>query len=141
MGVIVVHESRGVTPEHFARVMRDLALVAPVEVDQRLAKVARTRVLPDARSRTRRGKTGQLASSLNVGVGARGPVFKNPLAYANVQYWGGRTWHAQSRVGRSAMPVGKAIAGRPAIYEALQEPMVALAIGRELDDMMRKHLG
>ena len=141
-----VSSSQGVPPERFSRAMADLSRVAPREVDERLGNVARRTVLPKAKGKTRRGKTGQLAGKLTVPTvtGSKGPVFKNPTRYANVNYWGGQTWYAQSRKGRwpSPRPPGKGFRPNATIYAVLKaDPAVTAAIGKELDAMMMKHLG
>jgi hypothetical protein len=135
-------EQKGVTPEQFSRAMANLSRVAPAEMDRRLERVARDKVLPKAKSKTKKGKTGKLAGGLTVVGTAAGPTFKNPTAYANVQYWGGHTWYARSRRGRwpSPQPPGKGIGNHPTIYTVLKnDKSITDAIGKELADMMAEH--
>lgn len=123
--------------------MRRLETVAPIELNMALERIALTRVLPGAKSRAPH-KSGRLAGSLSVvpGPPSRGAAVKSPLVYANVQHWGGRTWHARSRVGRSTKPAGRAIKGTRFVQATVEQDgaLIARDIGNALDRMMQKHL-
>ena len=131
------------------RALRELQRVAPVAVDDAMERVARTAVLPVART----GLRGSLKGSTVVKATTQGPQFVNTKVYANVQHWGGHTWHAQSRVGRSASNAyrahnGPGIKGSFGVWDALSSsrdenvlrPYVASAIAREIDALLTKHL-
>lgn len=136
--------SSGVTPDRFAATMRRLETVAPTELNNALVDVARTVVLPRARTRAPH-RSGRLAGSLSVVPGGvRGAAIRSNVVYANVQHWGGRTWYADSaKPWPNPVPQGRGIKGKRFVQATLEQDQAPIvrAIGDELDRMMQKHFG
>ena len=137
--------------ESFTLRMRELARVAPVELDAALVRVGEEVVVPASQRRAQAvfsgapphdGTTARLADQTRVVPTPKGAAVVNSKVYANVQNWGGHTWHAQSRIGRSAMPKGAGVPGTRFISDAAKDsPEFNAAIDRELSSLISKYLG
>ena len=110
-------------PAEFAAAMRELERVAAGELDAAMVKVSERTVLPvSARLAQGKAGTGALGAATRVVQTPRGVEFVNRKVYANVQHYGGQTWNAASRVGRSANQrfPGPGITGKHFVTEAVR---------------------
>jgi hypothetical protein len=134
----------------FTAQMRELARVAPVELDAALVRVGEEVVVPASKNRANSvfsgatphdGTSARLADQTRAVRTPKGAAIVNDKVYANVQDRGGRTWHAQSRVGRSAMPAGRGVPATHFISGAVfDDPAFFVALERELDLLVERHL-
>jgi phage gpG-like protein len=131
--------------------MRELARVAPVELDAALVRVGEETIVPASKSRAQAAFSGapphdgtsvRLADQTKMVPTPKGAAIVNDKVYANVQNWGGRTHGAISRVGRSAMPKGSGVPATHFISDAARDnPAFTAAMERELAALVTKHLG
>jgi len=132
-----------VSPDRLAAAMRRAELTVPAELNDVLATVLRERVLPESKTRAPH-RSGRLAGSLSVvqGTPVKGPAIRSPLVYANVQHYGGRTLYAQSRVGRSGVPKGRAIRGTHFVSSVVEQDrdVIANALAKGIGDLLEKSL-
>ena len=120
--------------------MRELNRVAPAELDAAMVRVSERTILPAARSLTPR-RSGALAASTRVVQTPKGVAFTNPKVYANVQHFGGQTWHARSGPLHSVKSPGPGITGKRFITRAVEHnPAFDRAMLDELEALVLRHL-
>jgi hypothetical protein len=136
--------------EGFTRAMRELARVCPTELDDALVRVGEATIVPASRSKAAAvfsgapphdGTSTRLADQTRVVKTPKGAAVVNDKVYANVQNWGGHTWHAQSRLGRSHKPPGPGVPATHFIDQAARDnPAFDAAMQRELERLVDRFL-
>lgn len=138
-------EEQGIDPQRLANRMRMAARVAPTELEQGIAKSAKLRVLPLARSRTP-VSSGKLREATTVrlrrreGFDTANVELYNSLPYAATIHWG-RKWVAYPGTQRRPGQVGvdNVVKGRPFVYSAVLDRRDDLE--RDLKQTVDKILG
>lgn len=119
--------------------IRRLGVVAPVRLDAALEIIARTEVLPVARSRTPHSKA---KAALAVNRRAGYPVFtEGRLPWGNTVQWGRRFLPTLDSPKHPKYP--NVVAGSYGVYRAVEasQARVGIAVAREVDRLMEKCLG